>query len=187
MLILPLLSGVLAAQEPQGFPAEFSGEFNLTAKHLVQLANAIPADKYGWRPAPGVRSVSEVFVHIANGNFLILDFAGVPAPEDLFGKAGGPAKDRIPALLKRNGEQEKTITDKQQVVALLERSIATVRDTFAKADLDKSVMFFGHSTTVRGLYLRILAHVNEHFGQSVAYARVNGVVPPWSQPAPKKD
>jgi uncharacterized damage-inducible protein DinB len=59
-----------------------------------------------------------------------------------------------------------------------------VRDNFSKANeasLNAPADFFGTKTTVRAIYLRILVHNNEHMGQSVAYARMNGVVPPWSQ------
>jgi len=82
------------------------------------------------------------------------------------------------------GELEKTVREKAVVAQMLKSSLDEVRNRFSQltpAELDRPVDFFGEQTTVRGVYLRIFAHVNEHYGQSVAYARVNGIVPPWSQ------
>jgi uncharacterized damage-inducible protein DinB len=167
-----------------GFREEYLGELGYTSKQIVALAEAMPAEKYSWRPGEGVRSVSEVYVHIAAGNFLLLDIAGVPAPRDLYGEIKASAADRVTALSKVNRRLETTITDKQRLVAMLKQSLDAVRDAFRKAggaDLDKPLKFFGRDSTVRAVYLRILVHINEHMGQSVAYARVNGVVPPWSR------
>ena len=178
----------LGAQDPAAYKREYLGELEYTSKNVIALAQAMPAEKYGWRPGVGVRSVSEVYMHIAAGSFLLLDLIGQKAPEDLYGKAEASGRERLMALLKRNAELEKTVTEKQRVVALLERSLAAAREAFERAsaaDLDKRADFFGRETTARGVYLRLLVHVNEHMGQSVAYARVNGIVPPWSRPAAK--
>ncbi len=180
----------LGAQDPAAYKREYLGELGYAGKNVIALAQAMPAEKYAWRPGAGVRSASEVYMHIAAGNFLLLEVVGQKAPEDLYGKLEASGRERMMALIKRNAELEKTVTEKQRVVALLERSLAAVREAFEKAsaaDLDKPVDFFGRPTTVRGVYLRLLAHVNEHMGQSVAYARVNGIVPPWSRPAAKSE
>jgi uncharacterized damage-inducible protein DinB len=178
----------LGAQDPAAYKREYLGELEYTSKNVIAMAQAMPAERYGWRPGAGVRSVSEVYMHIAAGNFLLLDIIGQKAPMDLYGKVEAGGQERPMALVKWNAELEKTVTDKQRVVAMLERSLAAVREAFEKAgaaDLDKRVNFFGRDKTARAVYLRILAHVNEHMGQSVAYARVNGIVPPWSRPAAK--
>jgi uncharacterized damage-inducible protein DinB len=175
------------AQEASGFKAEYLNEFDATSKHLLQLADAMPADKYGWRPGPGVRSVSEVYVHIATANFLLLGLTGQKLPPEYYPDIKPTAKGEpdLKAIFARTEELEKTITNKDQVAQMLKTSIDAVRSQFSnatQADLDKPTTFFGQKTTVRGIYLRLLAHLNEHYGQSVAYARVNGVVPPWSRP-----
>jgi uncharacterized damage-inducible protein DinB len=173
----------LQAQQSDGFHAEYLEELKIPAQHLIALAEAVPAEKYSWRPAPGVRSISEVYVHVAADNFLLLDIAGVKGPEDLY-RSLTPNVSRAMAIVQKNEQLEKTITAKPQVVDLLRRSLAAVKDNFSKADqaaLNKPADFFGTKTTVRGVYLRILAHNNEHMGQSVAYARMNGIVPPWSR------
>ncbi len=174
------------AQETGGFNAEYLDDFGQTSQHLVQLAEAMPADKYGWRPGTGVRSVSEVYVHIATGNFLLLALTGVKLPAEYYPgiKPNAKGEPDVHAILQRTAQLEKTVTGKDQVVRMLKESLDAVRDQLSKltpVERDKPADFFGHKTTVRGIYLRILAHVNEHYGQSIAYARVNGVVPPWSK------
>jgi hypothetical protein len=130
--------------------------------------------------------VSEVYVHIANGNFLLLSLTGVKLPAEYFPNlpTGAKGKPDTQAVFKRMGELEKTVTDKDAVTRMLKSSLDEVRNRFSQltaAELERPADFFGEKTTVRRIYLRIFAHVNEHYGQSVAYARVNGIVPPWSQ------
>lgn len=179
------------AQETSGFKAEYLAEFDGVGDHLVQLANAVPADKYSWRPGPGVRSVSEVYVHIATANFVLLGLTGVKLPAEYFPDIKPTAKGELDlhAIFARMGQLEKTVTGKGEVVKMLKPSLDAVHEQFSKlsaADFEKPADFFGRKTTVRGIYLRIFAHVNEHYGQSVAYARMNGVAPPWSQAQAEK-
>jgi len=172
-------------QEAGGFKTEYLNELSGTSEHLLQLAEAMPADKYGWRPGTGVRSTGEVYIHIALGNFLLLGMTGVKPPAEYYPdvkmKADGPD---VEAINQRDVVLAKTVQGKEQVQRLLKMSLDAVREhfsTLSAADLDKPADFFGKKTTVRGIYLRILAHVNEHYGQSIAYARMNGIVPPWSK------
>lgn len=187
LVLMAAITSVAAhAQETSGFKAEYLYDFVSMGQHLVQLAAAMPVDKYGWRPGAGVRSVSEVYVHVAAGNFLLLSLTGVKLPAEYF-PGIKPAANGAPdpnAIFQRMTELEKTVTNKDQVQQMLKTSLDAVREQFSKLtpeDLDKPADFFGHKTTVRGIYLRIFAHVNEHYGQSIAYARMNGVVPPWSK------
>jgi uncharacterized damage-inducible protein DinB len=153
----------LAQDVPPELGQGWMPEFTLTSRQLLQLADAIPADKFGWRPGPGVRSVSEVYMHLALGNFWLLQQAGVTTPEAA----------KLPG--------EKTVTAKADVIQWLKRSLDAVRKGYESADRQKKVQFFGKETTSEGVFLRILIHNNEHMGQSIAYARMNGVVPPWSK------
>jgi uncharacterized damage-inducible protein DinB len=127
----------------------------------------MPADKYAWRPAPGVRSVGEVYVHLAVSASTLPSFLGMKRLE-------GVSRD-----------SEKTITDKAQVVALLKKAIANAAaagSAVSDADLDRQVKTYGdQELTERQVLLRILMHMHEHLGQSIAYARMNGVTPPWSK------
>ena len=184
-----LLAASLSAAQGQNassLKTEYLDDFAETCKHLDQLSQAIPANKYAWRPGAGVRSVSEVYVHSANGNFLLLSLTGVKLPAEYFPNLPTDAKGKpdTQAVFKRMGELEKTVTNKDAVTRMLKSSLDEVRNRLSQltaAELDRPADFFGEKTTVRRIYLRIFAHVNEHYGQSVAYARVNGIVPPWSQ------
>jgi uncharacterized damage-inducible protein DinB len=143
----------------------YNGEWHHTTYQLIALAEAIPEKDYSWRPAPGVRSTSEVFMHIVTANFWYLSIVGQPAPADL--------KD----------DAEKTVTSKADVIAWLKRSLEAVRAAHLKetsAHLALKVQVAGHNSTVEDMYLRAIIHSNEHMGQLIAYARMNGVVPPWS-------
>jgi uncharacterized damage-inducible protein DinB len=140
-------------------------EFTLTSRQLLRLAEATPEEKFGWRPAPGVRSISEVYMHIALANFFFLDQAGIK-----------PTVDRS-SLPK---DAEKAVNKKADVLEWLRRSIDAVGEAYKSADRQKKVTFFRQETTVDHLFLRLLIHNNEHMGQSIAYARMNGIVPPWT-------
>jgi uncharacterized damage-inducible protein DinB len=144
----------------------YDGEWRHVSNQLIALAEATPADKFAWRPAPGVRSTSEVYMHIVLANFYLLSVTGPPMPPDL------------------KEDAEKTVTSKPEVIAWLKRSLEAVRKAHAAetpADLARRVKVQGHDSTVDAMYLRIIIHDNEHMGQLVAYARMTGVVPPWSK------
>jgi uncharacterized damage-inducible protein DinB len=144
----------------------YDGEWRHVSNQLIALAEATPADKFAWRPAPGVRSTSEVYMHIVLANFYLLSVTGPPMPPDL------------------KEDAEKTVTSKPEVFAWLKRSLEAVRKAHAAetpADLARRVKVQGRDSTVDAMYLRIIIHDNEHMGQLVAYARMTGVVPPWSK------
>ena len=176
-----LLAGTLCAASLQGQTAKpdpfegvwqgYDGEWLHVSRQLVALAEAIPAEKYSWRPAEGVRSTSEVLMHIALANFYLLSVTGPKMPADM--KSAG---------------MEKTVTAKSEVVDWLKRSldaVTTAHRALPPADLQRNVRIMDRDATVDGMYLRILVHANEHMGQLVAYARMNGITPPWSEGAGK--
>src|SRR5712691_4789013 len=72
-----------SAPKLTGFRAEFVADLDEVQDKITQLAAAVPAEKYGWRPASGVRSVSEVYMHIAGGNYFLATFVGVQPPADI--------------------------------------------------------------------------------------------------------
>ncbi len=157
------------AAGPPGFRGEFLAQQDRVEKEILGLAEATPADKYSWRPAPGVRSIAEVFTHIVGGNYGITGFAGIKPPAGL----------DMEAMQK----MEKSVTEKARVIEELKKSFAHLRAGIASmpdADLDKPAKFFGSDTTVRGILLVAANHEHEHLGQSIAYARMNGIVPPWA-------
>jgi uncharacterized damage-inducible protein DinB len=167
-LLLLVLAGrsSLAQEAPEGIWQGYNGEWKHVTSQLIALAEATPEDKFAWRPAKGVRSTSEVYMHIAIANFYLLSVTGPKMPDDL--KEG----------------MEKTVTSKAEIIKWLKRSLEAVRAAHASvkpADLQRKVHITDRDATVDGMYLRIIVHANEHMGQLVAYARMTGVVPPWSQ------
>src|SRR5271154_1123328 len=161
-----------------GFRAKSFWEYDYAQKQMLALAEAFPADRYGWRPAETARSVSEVLVHVGAGGRAFLVLLGVKVEPDLYGKLEGEGVARSMAMLARNESLEKSITDKAEVLALLRKSLDGIRTAFTEAsdtELDRPEMFGGESTTVRRLYMRALCHLHEHMGQLIAYARAMGL------------
>jgi uncharacterized damage-inducible protein DinB len=154
-----------------GYRSEVLAEVMIQEDKFLRLAEAIPAEKYTWRPAPDVRSVAEVFLHVSAANFNVYKLVGTPPP----------AAD-IKNL-------EKSTTDKTKVIATLKNSFAHARKaitSMSDADLDKNLDWFGGKNTERGVLLFVTRHAAEHLGQSIAYARFMGVVPPWTEDAQKQ-
>ena len=172
LLAFVLSTLTLRAQSPamlaanEGIWEGYDGEWRYVSRLLVSMAEAIPAEKYGWRPEPGVRSVSEVLMHLAQSNYYLLSVTGPKMPHDL-----------------ERADAEQAIVSKPEVVAYLRRSLDAVRTARAQlkpGDLQRKVKIEGETVNVDGMYLRIVCHDNEHMGQLIAYARMNGIVPPWS-------
>jgi uncharacterized damage-inducible protein DinB len=160
------------APPTSGFRAEFIEEVNYYEQRYTRLAEAIPAEKYTWRPAEGVRSVGEVFTHITTANYGVARALGTALPTGFDPKA-------IAALS----------TDKPKVLQALKDSFAHFRNAIIalnEADAEKPQKMFNRSTTLRGSFIVITGHFGEHLGQSIAYARVNGVVPPWTEDLQKQ-
>ncbi len=150
---------------PEGIWQGYDGEWLHVSQQLMALAEATPEGKFSWRPAAGVRSTSEVYMHIALANFYLLSVTGPKMPPDI------------------KEEMEKSVTGKADVINWLKRSLEAVKQahlTVTAKDLQRKVHIADRDATVEGMYLRIIVHANEHMGQLIAYARMSGVVPPWS-------
>jgi uncharacterized damage-inducible protein DinB len=148
-----------------GFRGDFLSDIKEVEQKLTDLADAIPQEIYSWRPGEGVRSISEAYVHIAGANFMFPKFFGTKPQEGL------------------EKDMEKTVTDKGKVIAILKQSFIYLHDAVAglsDTDLDKVVTMFGQKTTVRNVLFTTAVHMHEHLGQSIAYARMNEIVPPWT-------
>lgn len=152
--------------EPKsGFRAEMLGQLSFVEKRIEDLAEAMPADKYSWRPGEGVRSVGEVYVHIIGSNYFFMSFLGVKPPMEM------------------DPKMEKTLTDKGEIAGKFKPSFEHFRNGIlglSDASLDKTTTMFGMKTTYRNVLVTAIAHMHEHLGQSIAYARTNGIVPPWT-------
>jgi len=154
-----------------GYRSEVVAEVIIQEDKFLRLADAIPADKFNWRPAPDVRSFAEVFLHVSAANYNLYKLVGTPPPSTVDLK-----------------NLEKSTTDKAKVIATLKDSFAHARKAITAmpdANLDKSLDWFGGKNTQRGILLFIVRHAAEHLGQSIAYARFVGIVPPWTEDAQK--
>lgn len=133
---------------------------------IISLAEAFPEELYSWRPAEGINSVREALLHVAGGNYFIISKMGFAPPEDVdmmnLSKIEG--KENIIAALKKSNEFA------LEKIVLIE-----------SAKFGEEVDFgFSKMSTLAGL-LTVMEHNGEHKGQLIAYARSNGVVPPWSK------
>jgi len=164
--VLLFAPALFAQKAPEGIWEGYDGEWIHVSQQLIALAEATPAEKFSWRPAKGVRSTSEVYMHIAIANFYLLSITGPKMPPNL------------------TDEMEESVTSKADVIDWLKRSLEAVRVAHLAvkpSDLTRKVHIQDRDATVDGMYLRIIVHANEHMGQLVAYARMTGVVPPWSK------
>ena len=153
-----------------GFCGEFIGQIQFIQGRLMQLQQAVPGEKYSWRPAEGVRSLGEVYMHAALANYYFIKMSGQEVPKDI-------NIDMKPT------EWDKHATEKAEITKILKRSFAdmlTAAKKLTEADLEKTVHVFGMDTSLRNFMVSSLNHLHEHLGQSIAYARSNAVTPPWS-------
>jgi hypothetical protein len=151
---------------------EFLTELDSLQSKFTQLANAFPADKYSWRPAPGVRSVGEVFMHVASEYYYWTPavFGTTPSPVVEGNKAGF--------------EKFEKMSSKPEVLKHLKEGFAYGRQAIASLDEAKITgihKVFNRDTQVISMSIDMMGDLNEHLGQLIAYARMNGVKPPWSK------
>jgi uncharacterized damage-inducible protein DinB len=139
---------------------------------VMALAKTVPEEKYSWRPAQGVRSFGEVFLHIAYGTKLMMTIASKQ-----------PNPDEMKKLIAEEQVGEKSGLDKAHTLELLAQNFAAARkaiEPLRSGGLSHDADFFETHTTRRGVYVFVDTHMAEHLGQAIAYARMNGIVPPWS-------
>ena len=158
----------------QGMMDDMHGDLTSVGKKFVDLARAIPEPAYSWHPT-GARSVGEVLLHITGENYLIPIFMGRAAPASVNISAGD---------MKTVGAFEARKLTKDQIIAELEASFTNLHQAFAlttDANVNENMKFFGQDITRRRAVIGTVTHLHEHLGQLIAYARSNGVTPPWSR------
>ncbi len=165
--LIPGSSRPLSGQTaPPGFRTEIMGQFQASARKLVALAEAMPESSMTWRPMEGVASVADAYMHIARYNYYYPDVALNVDPGVDYEVWQGH------------------VTEKAEVVRILRTSMDHVRevvDGLSDEDLNRPTRLYGRDVAQWAVLLQLVAHMNEHLGQEIAYARVNGVVPPWSR------
>jgi len=164
-----------AAQGPNTVVADLMSDVTEVEQKLVGLARAMPAESYAWRPAAGVRSVGEVFQHVAADNYLLPIFAGTPAPAAT--GIQGDAYATVQAYETRSADRATVIADLEQSFAHLRAAMSAA----AARNPADTVTLFGQTRTLQQLWVLTTTHLHEHLGQAIAYARATNVVPPWSR------
>lgn len=153
--------------DPVTIRDEILGHFQRSSYKISELARVMPADKFSWAPGEGVMQVGEVYMHIARYNFMYLDENLGIAPPNGFDYA-----------------DIESIRDKEKVREIYEMSVRHVNEqvgALTEAKLDGETELYGRTVQGWAVLLQLVSHMNEHVGQSVSYARMNGIVPPWSR------
>jgi uncharacterized damage-inducible protein DinB len=158
---------VRADETPSGIKGAIIGNLMMAAQEVEELAAAMPDSKYGWRPGKGVRSVGEVYLHICQGNYLLPMQMGIEPPMP---------KDQLMGM-------DKMKADKAAIAQMLKDSYAyasKVISEMPESEYETKVDFFGNQMSKLSVMMVMASHSHEHLGQAIAYARMNGVVPPWT-------
>ena len=162
VMVLALMATLAPAQsQPAGLQAAYAKDLGTLSDKFTGLARVM-AGKYDWKPGEGVRSVGDVFNLIVKENGIL---AGTLTGASS-GRGGAP------------------ITDPEEMQAVLKTSYANLQKTIeglSDSDLKAPVKLFGKEFTKESAIRYLFADQHEHLGQSIAYARSNGVVPPWSK------
>ncbi|HSA54650.1 MAG TPA: DinB family protein [Gemmatimonadaceae bacterium] len=140
---------------------------------MMGLANAIPAEKYDWRPT-GARSIAEVLKHVAADNYLLPAALG-HAPDTATGIRGDDYNTAV-AFEKREMSRDAILAELQKSFAFVKASLENAQP----ASLGNQVSLFGQTFTGQQVWIIAATHLHEHLGQMIAYARSNGIAPPWS-------
>ncbi len=166
LLFISSSFGLNNPDEASAFLQEYAGQIDFVQGRILQLEDAMPQEKFDWRPGEGVRSVAEVYLHIAGANMMLVsNMTGQKMESEM---------------------EEKATTDKKEIADIVKKSFEAVKAAVPKLtedDLNKVVHVFGMDMSLRNFMITMLNHSHEHLGQSIAYARMNKVVPPWSMPA----
>ena len=156
---------------PTGLLGDLLMSLGWLEQQTVSLEQAMPQAKFTWRPKKDVRSVSELYLHIAGGIYFLTGTLGREVPSD------------VQALMKAKKWESQT-TKKDEIKTILTTAFAYLRKTILEtqdADLDRQVKLMGREMSGRLVLMGTQFHSAEHLGQAIAYARINGVVPPWSK------
>jgi uncharacterized damage-inducible protein DinB len=169
---------LLAIDEPDHTPPSYDMkpqsllDLETMQKKFVDLAKALPADKLNWRPSPDARSFAEVFLHVSAERYQIMALMGAQPPAGFDGKT-----------------YEKSTTDPAKIVEELNKSWEFAKkaiNSMTNGDFAKPIPKLGPDANAGDVVYILVADAHEHLGQSVAYARENGIVPPWTAAAAAK-
>lgn len=140
---------------------------------FMQLAEAIPEELYDWAPMEGVRTFRQIFIHIAADNWYGGALMDIPTPDDISVSSDGAS----------TGPYQEQHLSKAETLVHLRRSFDYFADVLdaTRNDLDTPGLLGARELTYGDLWVRLVTHMHEHLGQTIAYTRANEIVPPWSQ------
>lgn len=165
--LMPPPSAAQQGNTATGVRDELLAHFDVSMRKFIALAEAMPADRFTWKPQQDAMEVAQVYAHVANYNYYY--------PATALGIATPPGIDR---------DTLEAMRDKAQIVRLLRASAEHVRRSVAgmpAAQLEGMTKLYGRDVPRWAVLVQLVSHMNEHLGQSIAYARANEIVPPWSR------
>ena len=176
LLLCTFSLAVVAQEKAAALPGSVTDSFLKQSKRvqgqMEALLGAIPQKKLNWRPMKGVRSIAESFMHAGGGNYLLAVPLGGTAPKDF-----------------EESAYEKSLTDKAQILDAIRKSFDEINEAVRKTPEDsygKTVKLFGMELTTLDIIFAAATHQHELLGQQISYARMNGIVPPWTTEMQKK-
>jgi len=167
-----------AAAEPAGIAAAdmlayLESKIDIAEDKFIQLAEAVPEESYDWRPMEDVRSFREIFLHIAADNWYGGALMGVQTPEDIAVTGDG---ETVTAYQDQVLSKAETLEHLRRSFVYFSGALDATRD-----HLDTPAKLRTTELTYGDLWVRLVTHMHEHLGQTIAYARANEIVPPWSR------
>jgi hypothetical protein len=178
---LLLVAAAVAAEAQDPMPnaasamevrTRFINDLDTLQAKFLQLANAIPAEKYAWRPGTGVRSFGEVFMHVASEYYVYAPMA--------YGAPRSPVIPREPGILQKfesNSTKADALKHLSEGFAYMKQQLTAL----TPAQITGTQKLFGGDRTIVETSLIMSGDLHEHLGQLIAYARMNGITPPWSK------
>jgi uncharacterized damage-inducible protein DinB len=170
MLFASLVLAAVTAASPQATPdptvASAKATLDLAKGYILKAAEQVPEEMYAFKPTPDIRSLGQLFGHIADANFQICSIASGQKPE------------------MSNIEKSKTTkADLRDALAASFKFCEAAFDGLTGARASETVKFFLPGTHTRlGALAFNTAHDFEHYGNVVTYMRLKGLVPPSSAP-----
>ena len=167
VVLLLLTPGVVLAQIANPLTANARIQFGALSGFVLKSAEKVPEDLYSFRATPDVRSMAELFGHVADAMFAMCSAAAGTKPP-------------------RTGI-EKTVTAKAELIAALKEGVSHCNGVYdamtdQKGSTETIPFYFGPTPRLSVLYF-VVTHTYEHYGNLVTYMRLKNIVPPSSESA----
>ena len=164
-LLVP--AAVLAQDAPTGVRGEILANMMDAGSKLQELSGAVPDGKFNYKPSKDVRSAGQVYLHVVGANYMF---------SSVIGAKPSMTMDELMKLDTQTMEPAKIRQMLKDSYAFASKAVADMPDS----ELETPVEIFGMKLTKRAVLMIMASHSHEHLGQSIAYARANNVVPPWT-------